>query len=116
MRKIIDQQSLRFAVLAGAAFMGLGMAMPSCPGQQEMKDQMTALQTANDGLNKRVQTLTGQVTQLNTEMSQVKQLLQPMANAIQAQKTAMDQLDANMKTLAGKGGAGKGKAVAKKKR
>ena len=81
------------------AFVGLGMSMPSCPGQQAMQQQIDSIQASNTDLSKRLQTIDSQTKTLNGDMSQVKQLLKPMSDAIQAQKTAIDQLDANFKEL-----------------
>lgn len=99
--------------IAIAAFLGMGMSVPSCPGQQEMKDQMSALQTENGNLKKQVAAMDGQVKTLSTEMGQVKQLLKPMADAIQAQKAAMDQLDANLREIQAKMAKPAPKAAAK---
>ena len=107
----------KFIVIVATAFIGLGMSMPSCPGQQAMQQQIEALQTSNTDLNKRVQAMDAQVKALNGDMSQVKQLLKPMSDAIQAQKGAMDQLDANFKEIQAKMTApakGKGKRAAAK--
>lgn len=92
----------RHLVLLASAFVGLGMSMPSCPGQQAMQQQIDTLTTSNTGLTKQVQALDTQVKTLNGEMTQVKQLLKPMSDAIQAQRTGMDQLDSNIKEIQGK--------------
>jgi septal ring factor EnvC (AmiA/AmiB activator) len=108
----------KFYVILFAAFIGMGMSMPSCPGQQAMQQQIDTLTTQNADLTKRVQGLDSQVKQLNSDMGQVKQLLKPMSDAIQAQKAGMDQLDANMKEIQAKmtaAAASKGKGGGKKK-
>lgn len=80
----------------------MGIAMPSCPGQQEMQDKITALQTANTDLTKKVQTLNQQLTSLNNDMNQVKQILPQMTNLLTTQKATLDQLDATVKTMQSK--------------
>jgi peptidoglycan hydrolase CwlO-like protein len=107
----------KLVVILVSAFIGMGMSMPSCPGQQAMQQQIDTLTTTNADLAKRVQAMDSQVRSLNSDMSQVKQLLKPMSDAIGAQKAAMDQLDGNLKTLqasmtakpAAKGAAAKSK-------
>lgn len=97
-----NPKSLGFAIVAVTGFIGLGMAMPSCPGQQAMQQQIDSLQATTNDLSKRLQTIDAQGKTLTSDMSQVKQLLKPMSDAIQAQKTAIDQLDANFKELQAK--------------
>ena len=91
------------AVVLGLAVMGMGVSMPSCPGQKAMEQQIEALQTSNADLNKKVQALTTQLNTLNGDMTQVKQLLPQMTNVIQAQKGALDQLEATVNQMKGKG-------------
>ena len=86
-----------------ASFAGMGIAMPSCPGQQAMQQQVDALQTANLEAGKKFRTLQTQVTGLSNDMNQVKQLLPQMTNVIQAQKAALDQLDVTVQQLRNKG-------------
>ena len=103
------KNNIRWLVFAGA-FAGMGIAMPSCPGQQAMQQQIDALQITNTDLTKKVQALNTQVTSLNNDMTQVKQLLPQMTNVIQAQKGALDQLNTSVKDLQSKS---KGKKKAK---
>ncbi len=107
----------KFSIIMVAAFLGMGMSMPSCPGGQEMKDQIASLQTANADLTKRLQAQDARIKALTDDMDKVKALLQPMTDAIQAQKTGMDQLNENMKEIQAKlsapaKSAAKGKASA----
>lgn len=96
------KSSNRFYVILIAAFLGMGMSMPSCPGQQAMQQQIDTLTTQNADLTKKLQGADSQIKTLNADMTQVKTLLKPMADAIQAQKTAMDQLNANLTELQAK--------------
>src|SRR3954451_19950187 len=106
---------MRFYIVLFAAFTFMGMSMPSCPGQQAMQQQIDTLTAQNQELNKRTLAFDAQIKALNGDMVQVKTLLKPMADAIQAQKAAMDQLNANFNeiktkmTPAPKGGAKKKK-------
>jgi peptidoglycan hydrolase CwlO-like protein len=96
-------------VVMGAALSGMGIAMPSCPGQQAMQEKIDALQTSETELNKKVQAMQTQITTLNNDMAQVKQLLPQMTNVIQAQKGALEQLDATVKSMQTKAKPGAGK-------
>jgi uncharacterized protein HemX len=82
-----------------ASCTGMGMAMPSCPGQQAMQQQIDTVQASNVELAKKVQAQNAQITTLHNDMVQVKQLLPQMSNVIQAQKGSIDQLDASVKEL-----------------
>jgi septal ring factor EnvC (AmiA/AmiB activator) len=92
------KKHLRWLVFL-TAFCGMGISMPSCPGQQAMQQQIDALQTSNADLTKKVQTLTTQLESANADLTQIKQVLPQMTNVIQAQKGALDQLDASVKEL-----------------
>lgn len=89
-------------VAFGAAFAGMGMAMPSCPGQQAMQQQIDALNAKNGELEKRVQTMNTQLTTVNKDMGDVKTLLSQVSNTVLAQKQAIEQLDAAVKAAASK--------------
>ena len=58
-----------------ASFAGMGIAMPSCPGQQAMQQQIDTLTNTNLDVNKKLRTMQGQITGLSNDMNQVKQLL-----------------------------------------
>jgi len=103
------QNYFKYLIFA-ASFAGMGLGMPSCPGQQAMQQQIDALQTANMDTTKKLHTLQTQVTTFSTDMGQVKQILPQMTNVIQAQKGALDQLDITVQQM-----KNKGKPVKKKK-
>src|SRR4051812_3321025 len=91
-------------IIMGTAFIGMGMGMPSCPGQQAMQQQLDSLQTANSDLTKKVQAQNAQLTTLNNDLAQIKQLLPQITGVISVQKAAMDKLDSDLKDLQKKGG------------
>lgn len=78
---------------------GLGIAMPSCPGQQAMQQQIDALNGKNGDLAKKTQSLETQLKQATNELGQIKQLLPQMSQAILQQKTSIDAMDATLKDL-----------------
>ena len=90
-------------LIFAASFAGMGIAMPSCPAQQAMQQQIDVIQTNNMDTTKKLRTLQTQVTGLSNDMNQVKQLLPQMTNVIQAQKGALDQLDATVQQMRNKG-------------
>jgi septal ring factor EnvC (AmiA/AmiB activator) len=117
MKTTQPRSNIVYYVALGAAFLGMGMSMPSCPGQQAMQEQVDKLTQQNLNLNKRTESLESQIKSLNSDMTQVKTLLKPMADAIQAQKAGMDQLDANLKEIQTKlAAAASSKGGAKKRR
>ncbi|MBI2711376.1 MAG: hypothetical protein HYX41_00740 [Bdellovibrio sp.] len=91
-------KNLKWAVLS-LSVIGMGMAMPSCPGQQAMQQQIEALQTSNTDMQKKVSALSKDVATLQAEMNQAKELIPQMTNVIQAQKAAMEQLEATVKDI-----------------
>lgn len=95
------KKNFRWLVL-GVAFIGMGAGMPSCPGQKAMQQEMDSVQAANQDLTKKVQALSAQVTGLNNDMAQVKQLLPQMTQLIKAQKDQLDLVDAAVKDMQSK--------------
>jgi archaellum component FlaC len=86
----------------GAAAVGMGIAMPQCPGQQAMQQQLDAVQASSTDAGKKIQAMNTQVGSLNNDMNQVKQLLAGMANTIQESKGQLMQLDSTVKDLQAK--------------
>jgi predicted nucleic acid-binding Zn-ribbon protein len=105
-----------------AALASFGFAMPSCPGQQETKDQVAALQQANDALTRRVQDLETQFKPIAENMEKITQSLRPMLETIETQRKTMDLLNSNMKEILdkmsrpGASASSKGKPAAKRRR
>ncbi|MGZ6310516.1 MAG: hypothetical protein ACXWOH_07785 [Bdellovibrionota bacterium] len=90
------------AIVLTTAFLGMGIAMPSCPGQQAMQQQIDQLTTGQQDHAKRLTTLIAQTKELNTDMGTIKQLLPQMTNVIQQQRTEISNLDAQVKDLQAK--------------
>jgi hypothetical protein len=81
-------------VLSGAWLLGLG----GCQDQQTTQ-QLDALKTSNADLVKRVQALEASVKISAGEMTQTKQLLQKFTDALQAQNTALENLNNAVKDV-----------------
>lgn len=114
------KQNLKWLVF-GAATIGMGMSLPSCPGQQAMQQQLDTLQTAQAELQKKIQAQEAQIKTITQTQEQEKQLLEQMTGAIQAQRGALEQLNDAVKTLQSqpapsKAAASKAKATKKKGR
>ena len=92
------KKNLRWVVL-GLSVAGMGMAMPSCPGQQAMQQQIDTLQTSNTDLQKKVTALTKEVATLTAEMNQAKELLPKMSTVVQAQREALEKLKNSVHVL-----------------
>jgi septal ring factor EnvC (AmiA/AmiB activator) len=111
------KKNLRWLVM-GASFLGLGLSMPSCPGQQAMQQQVDALQAKNNELTKQIQGMDSQVKGMSKEVGDMRTLLGEVTNAIQGQRQTLTQLEDAVKNMQSKPAAGKGaaKAPAKKKK
>jgi peptidoglycan hydrolase CwlO-like protein len=100
---IMTQAKLNWIVL-GMAVVGLGFAMPSCPGQDAMQQQINSLQSANQELTKKVQTLSTQVTAISGEVNQMKQYMVQSTNVFAAQEALNAQLKKSIEEMSKKGG------------
>ncbi len=112
-----ENKNILKVLLIAILVTGMGIAMPSCPGQQALQQQVDKLTTQNADSTKRIQALDEHVKTLNGEMAQAKQLLLQITNVIQAQKASIELLETAVKS-APKGKAAKAapaKAAAKKK-
>ncbi len=81
------------------ALTALGMAMPSCPGQQEMQQKIDKLETDHATLNKQVLNLNERLATVEKDMGIVKQALQPVVNAFTNQRKDLDGLTARVEAL-----------------
>lgn len=102
-KHLLTSRSTQTHLLHGCLLLTLvatmGVAMPSCPGQQATQDRLATLEAMNTDLSKKLQDLTVQVHSTGTDMGQVKQLLPQMTSVIQAQKAAVDELNLKIKNL-----------------
>ena len=102
MKNKLNQPGIRWIALV-CAFLGMGIAMPNCPGQQETKQQLETLQQAHAELIKKNQGLGNQITALNNDMNQVKQILPQITQMLEAHKNSLDRLNASIHTFETKG-------------
>jgi septal ring factor EnvC (AmiA/AmiB activator) len=85
-----------------AALISMGLSMPGCPGQQALQKQVDELTAKSLESSKRIQNLETQVRSLTGDMNQVKTLLTQVSNTVLAQKTAIEQLEGALKAKGGK--------------
>ena len=96
----------------GAATIGMGISMPSCPGQQAVQHQVDGLVSREADSIRRLQSLENQFRAMAGEMVQIKTLLSQVSNTVLAQKSAIENLEESLKHK----GGGKAKAGGKKRR
>ena len=84
--------SLRWLAFA-AAVMGLGLTLPSCPGNQAMQDQIDSVKLKESEFNKRIQSLDARIKAMNDELLQIKNVLEQVGKTVIAQKDALEKLD-----------------------
>ena len=96
-------------IVLTAAVFGMGLSMPSCPGQQAMQEQVEALKTSQADSNKKIQALDAQIKKMTGDVDQMKALVSQVSNAVLAQKMAIENMDAALKAVQSKPAAGKKK-------
>ncbi|MBI3535537.1 MAG: hypothetical protein HY072_08665 [Deltaproteobacteria bacterium] len=80
----------------GAAFIGLGISMPSCPGQQALQQQVETLQTKLSSVEKQSAQRDSQMKQLIAEVSQLRSILSQLNNIVGAQNISIKELESKM--------------------
>jgi len=86
-------------IVMGAAVMGMGISMPSCPGQQAMQQQVEALQAQNSELTRKVQDLESGVKNLNNNVIEITKILQQTGANIDAQSKLIQNLTTDISAL-----------------
>jgi methyl-accepting chemotaxis protein len=99
-----------------AAFIGMGIAMPQCPGEKAMQDQVDQLKATQITMTQKLQAMDGQVKQSNAMMETMKTAITQLAGAVQSQSDAMKRLDDAVKEIQTKLAAGSSKAKGGKKK
>lgn len=108
------KQNLKW-VAFGAAMIGMGMSLPSCPGEQAMQQQLDSLQTTQADLQKKLQAHETQLKSMLQTQEQEKQLLEQMTSAIQAQRGALEELNHSLKEMQAQATAAQSKSATKPK-
>lgn len=104
-------------VVTGAAFLGMGVAMPSCPGQQAMQQQIDTMQAKETESLRKIQALEGQVKNLSDGMKQIQQVLTQFSQVVVSHKTAIEEVTKQVEALnASKSKGASAKTAPKKKK
>ncbi len=113
----MDKKVGLFAALSIFLPLMLGLSMPSCPGQDELQSKLEASQQETTQLKARLQMMTQEVTLLKEDYIKTKKLVEEIGTTVLTQKSVIEQLDANVKLIAGELDTLKKKGpMAKKKR
>lgn len=106
----LNNKNLRWLIL-GAAVAGMGLGMPSCPGQQAMQEQVDKVQKENVTMNRSIVQMRESVTAVSGDMAQTKTLLAAMADSIKGSEAKLQELTLKVTSLEAKmaEGATKGK-------
>lgn len=99
----------------GAAFIGMGIAMPQCPGEKALQDQVDTLTKSNMQLTQKINKMDSQLQSMFNEIGLTKQFATQMTATVTEQKGALDRLDAAVKDLQAKAAAAKPAAKGKTK-
>ena len=86
-------------VACTAAFIGMGMGMPQCPGEKAMQDQVDSLKATQITMTQKLNSVDTQAKAANTDVGQIKQAITQLAGAVDAQKDALKRLDDSIKDL-----------------
>ena len=116
----MKNRKLLFWVTMTVSTFGLGIAMPSCPGQQAMQQQVDLLQTKNRELSTRIQTMENSLKTMTADLDQLRQLpgkITPALQSYQAElekiNTAITAMQTQMKSGGSKAAPAKGGAKKK---
>ncbi len=77
----------------------LGISMPSCPGQEDLQQKLAASQQEVTQLKARVQQLAQELQLVKDDYIRTKKLVEEIGTTVLAQKTVLEQLDAQTKAL-----------------
>ncbi len=95
----------------------MGIAMPSCPGQQAMQTQIDALTQKATETDRKLQSLNGQIQGLSKELAEQKGINGNLSEAVLAQKESLKKFEEDLKTVTTAMSAkSSGKPAAKKKK
>jgi ABC-type transporter Mla subunit MlaD len=86
-------------VACAAAFIGMGIAMPQCPGEKAMQDQVDALKATQITMTQKLNAVDAQSKTANADSAQIKQALTQLAGVIDTQRDALKRLDDAVKDL-----------------
>src|SRR3954466_12223704 len=95
-RKPTLHGKIRWVAFAAAA-LGMGMSMPSCPGQQAMQQQIDALTAKTAESDKRLMALNAQMGNMSKDLGEARTLVAQVSQTVLAQKDQIAQMDTAIK-------------------
>jgi peptidoglycan hydrolase CwlO-like protein len=98
----------------GTAVLGMGISMPSCPGQQAMEQKIESLEKSNAELKAKLLNMDGNVKSALEKVTAADGQLNQLSQDAQAAKGRLDQLETAIKDLQSRASAPKGKPAGKK--
>jgi septal ring factor EnvC (AmiA/AmiB activator) len=103
MLRFLDMKKTLTGFAFLVAVLGMGISMPSCPGQQAMQDKIDALEKSNLDLRKALMTSmdasrasAADMATLKTEIGQMSQELQSEATRLAASEAALKDIQAKL--------------------
>jgi hypothetical protein len=106
------EKKLRLVAFA-AAFVGMGISMPQCPGQQALQQQVDGLETKSADTSRKMQMVDNELKRMNQELVTAKTLLEKVSNTVLAQQQAIDRIDGAMKAQAAASAAARSRPAPK---
>ena len=90
-------------IAVGAALMFfpllMGVAMPSCPGKEDLQQKIAASQQELGQVKGRLQQVAQELQLVKEDYIRTKKLVEEIGSTVLAQKTVLEQLDAQTKAL-----------------
>jgi len=94
-------KQIRVLVFTLAA-LGMGITMPSCPGQEAMQQQIDGLTAKNADMTRKMAAMSATVDSAAKELNDAKQLLTQLGPALEAQKNAMTTMSTQIQDIQSK--------------
>lgn len=79
-------------ITLGTAFAGMGISMPSCPGQQAMQQQIDELKTKNSEMANHIRALESQTKNVTAELTQAKVLIEQIGKTVLEQNKVIEEI------------------------
>jgi septal ring factor EnvC (AmiA/AmiB activator) len=93
----------------------MGLSVPSCPGQQEMQQNVEALKASETELKVKMTAADASIKGLKEDVAQMKTLLAQVSNTVIEQKGAIEKLNESLTALQSSKSAGAKAKGGKKK-
>lgn len=85
--------------LSALLIVGMGVSLPSCPGQQAMQQQLDTLQNSLNEESRKVQQLNQQVSALTNDMGKMRDAMTQAQQLLQTHEGQVQQLTESVKII-----------------